>query len=187
MESAVSFPFAPLIDAETRSPTLTPLILVTLPVTLVARVTVAVISWPPPFSVMEVALTAVTWPPISSRSIAPGGSDGRPPCGAGRVPLPAPLVPVFGGTAPGDAVALELGAAPALAGPAASCSATTTTPKPKTAATTAVSASSQPRLAAPPPQGPLRCHPPGGSPRAPEYSAPGGNPGAGQWGPGPSS
>ena len=44
MESAVSFPFVPLIDAETKSPTLMPLMLETLPVITVARVTAAVTS-----------------------------------------------------------------------------------------------------------------------------------------------
>src|SRR5487761_65045 len=154
MESAVSFPFAPVIDAETKSPTLMPAMLVTLPVIVVARVTAAVIGWPPPSSVIEAALTAAPWPPISSRSVAPGGSDwGPPPCGAGCVPFPAPL----------DGAALELGVAPAAVGLAvASCRATSTTPNPKAAATTAVSASSQPRLAPPP-----RRHPLGGSPGAP--------------------
>jgi hypothetical protein len=118
--------------------------LVTLPVTVVARVTAAVIAWPPPFSVIEVALTAVTWPPISKCSVAPLGSDGTPPpSGESCVPLPDPLDGVL---APGVALA-----AAGLA--VAWCMATSTTPNPKAAATTAVSASSQPRL------GPLR--PPG--------------------------
>src|ERR1700743_2256451 len=91
MELAVSFPSAPVIDAETRSPTLMPLMLVTLPVTVVARVTAAVIAWPPPSRVIEVALTAVTGPPISRRSVAPAGSGTPPPRGERCVPFPAPL------------------------------------------------------------------------------------------------
>ena len=111
MESAVSFPPVPVIDAETTSPTLMPPMPVTLPVIFVARVTAAVITWPPPLSVIEVALTAATWPPISRRSVAPAGIDGTPPpCGARGVPFPPPL----DGSVPLGA--LELGVELAAAG-----------------------------------------------------------------------
>src|SRR5580704_1709196 len=87
MESAVSFPSAPVIVAETRSPTLTPPMPATFPVTLVARVTAAVTALPPEPIVIEVGLTAVTGPPTSSRRVAPAGSEGTPPaCGESPVP-----------------------------------------------------------------------------------------------------
>src|ERR1700722_3627667 len=180
MELAVSFPSAPVIDAETRSPTLMPLMLVTLPVTVVARVTAAVIAWPAPSRVIEVALTAVTGPPISRRSVAPAGSGTPPPRGARCVPLPAPLE----GAAPEPLAAGALDAGVALAAGllVISCRAAARTPNPPAAApgapflqgggaagtpppggpaTSAVRASGQPRLV---PFPPLRCHPPGGQP-----------------------
>src|SRR6185312_3399543 len=170
----VSFPLVPVIDAETTSPTLTPPMLATLPVTLVALVTAAVTPRPPP-TVIEVALTAVTGPPISRRNVAPDGIDGiAPPAfGASRVPLPAPPV-----GAPPDGVlpafgALELGVELAAVGTAAaSCTATATTPNPVAPATSAVTTSSSPRRRRSPPP---RRHPPGGS-----GYPPGGYPGAGQ-------
>src|ERR1700733_11479893 len=152
MELAVSFPSAPVIDTETRSPTLMPLMLVTFPVIVVARVTAAVIAWPPPSSVIDVALTAVTGPPISRRSVAPGGSDWPPPpSGARCVPPPAPLE---GAALEPPLGALALGVALAAAGlPVTSCRAPAPTPTPAAAATTAVRAKSQPRLVPFPPPG----------------------------------
>src|ERR1700749_1866382 len=157
MELAVSFPSAPVIGADTRSPTLMPLMLVTLPVTVVARVTAAVIAWPPPSRVIEVALTAVTGPPISRRSVAPAGSGTPPPRGERCVPFPAPLEGAA--PAPLGAGAFDAGVALAAGLPVISCGAPATTPTPAAAATTAVRASGQPRqMPFPPP----RCHPPGG-------------------------
>src|ERR1700749_5194091 len=119
MELAVSFPSAPVIGADTRSPTLMPLILVTLPVIVVARVTAAVIAWPPPSRVIEVALTPVPGPPISRRSVAPAGSGTPPPRGARCVPFPAPLE----GAAPEPLAAggLDAGGALAARTPPAAC------------------------------------------------------------------
>ena len=69
MVSAVSFPSVPVIVADTTSPTLMPAMLATLPVTLVAVVTVAVTEWLPAPIVIDAARTAVTLPLswISSR------------------------------------------------------------------------------------------------------------------------
>ena len=110
--------------------------LVTFPVTLVALVTAAVTARSPVPMVIDVALTAVTWPPIISCIAAPLGSDpSPPPCGANCVPpdgvVPAP--PAFG-------VALAAGV------PAASRIAKSATPNASAAATTAITAKSQPCL-----------------------------------------
>ena len=81
MTVTVSFPSVPVIWAVTMSPTFTPLMSLTLPVTLVAGVTAAVTYRPGLPSVIDVALTAATLPPIASRSAWP-----RP--GVGIAPLP---------------------------------------------------------------------------------------------------
>src|SRR6516164_7181559 len=100
----------------------------TLPVTLVARVTAAVTYRPGLPSVIDVALTAATLPPIASRSAWP-----RP--GVGIAPLPGwswfPPPPLG---AAGDAFA-----AAGLAVP--SRRAAVTTANPAAAASTAVAAS----------------------------------------------
>src|SRR5690242_16027908 len=113
------------MTAETSSPTLTLPMLVTLPVTAVARVTAAVTARSPRPTVIEVALTAVTGPPTSRRRGAPAGSDGN-----------APEPPAAG--------APELGVAAAVGAPAASWTATVTRPNPAPAATSAVRPSSRP-------------------------------------------
>src|SRR5579872_6026297 len=136
MEPAVSFPSAPVIVAETRSPTLTPPMPATLPVTLVARVTAAVTTLPPEPMVIEVGLTAVTGPPTSSRRVAPAGSEGTPPaCGASPGPPDGRTAEPYG---LGAAVLGEELAAAGL--PVTSLTATAATPNPAAAATTAVSA-----------------------------------------------
>src|SRR6516164_4421524 len=84
---AVSFPLVPVIWADTRSPTLMPPTLATLPVTVVALVTMAVTDWPCAPRVIDEALTAVTFPPTSRRSVWPGPVLG---IGGGPVPLPVP-------------------------------------------------------------------------------------------------
>ena len=138
--SATSFPpLVPVIDAETRSPTLMPPMLVTFPLTLVECVTAAVTVCAPPPSVIEVVRTAVTFPPIIRCSAAPDGS-GAPPGGPNWVPPDGSLPEPF------PAGALALGVALAAGLPDAARIAKSTTPNASAAATTAVTAKSQPCL-----------------------------------------
>ena len=137
MESAVSFPSAPLIDAETRSPTLMPPMLATFPVIGRAghrrRDQLAAAAQGDRGSAHRRDRAADLQP-----LRRPAGSEGTPPpCGASCVPLPAPL----------DGAVLALGVTLAAAGLAVAPEGEHHAPNPTAAATTAVSASSRPRLA----------------------------------------
>src|SRR5262249_56414486 len=93
------------------SPTLPPLMSLTLPVILVAPVTAAVTYRPGLPSVIDVALTAATLPPIASRGAWPGPGVGiKPLPGWSWLPVPPP-----GAAPPG---ALPLGVTPGAAGEA---------------------------------------------------------------------
>src|SRR5579875_2910650 len=80
MVVAMKLPLAglPVNLTRTRSPTLIPLMLVTLPVTLVAEVTAPVTELPCPATVIDVLLTAVTGP-ASSIWTWPPAPPGCPP------------------------------------------------------------------------------------------------------------